>query len=126
MLNLAKEYGLALRVRERSLIERVQRQGLPTNDHDFLDSYLLDTRTKSVQFAQLLHDLPVGLSEWAVHPGLQDGELLAIDPDGAAVRQADLDFLVSAQAHKIIQHEGITLLSYKSLQEVWKLHQSML
>jgi predicted glycoside hydrolase/deacetylase ChbG (UPF0249 family) len=43
MFRLARGYGLALRVRERSIIEKVQRQGLPTNDHDFLDSYLLDT-----------------------------------------------------------------------------------
>lgn len=120
MLRLAKEYGLALRVRERSLIEKVQRQGLPTNDHDFLDSYLLDTGGKSARLAQLLRDLPVGLSEWAVHPGLADAELLAIEPDGAPVRQADLDFLVSAEAREVIQREGITLLNYTPLQKVWR------
>jgi hypothetical protein len=120
MFRLARGYGLALRVRERSIIEKVQRQGLPTNDHDFLDSYLLDTSGKSARFAQLLRDLPVGLNEWAVHPGLEDGELLAIEPDGAPVRQADLDFLVSAEAREVIQQEGITLLSYKPLQEVWQ------
>jgi chitin disaccharide deacetylase len=120
MLGLAREYGLALRVRERSLIEKVQRQGLPTNDHDFLDSYLLDTGGKSARFAQLLRDLPVGLNEWAVHPGLADGELLAIEPNGALIRQADLDFLVSTEAREVIQQEGITLLSYKLLQEVWR------
>ncbi len=120
MLRLAKEYGLALRVRERSLIEKVQRQGLPTNDHDFLDSYLLDTGGKSARLAQLLRDLPAGLSEWAVHPGLADAELLAIEPDGAPVRQADLDFLVSAEAREVIQQEGITLLNYTPLQKVWR------
>lgn len=120
MFRLAREYGLALRVRERSLIEKVQHQGLPTNDHDFLDSYLLDTSEKSARYVQLLRDLPVGLNEWAVHPGLEDGELLAIEPDGAPVRQADLDFLVSAEAREIIQQEGITLLSYKPLQGVWQ------
>jgi predicted glycoside hydrolase/deacetylase ChbG (UPF0249 family) len=120
MLRLAKEYGLALRVRERSLIEKVQRQGLPTNDHDFLDSYLVETRGKSAQFAQLLRNLPTGLNEWAVHPGLADGELLAIEPDGASVRQADLDFLLSAEAREVIQQEGITLLSYKPLQAIWQ------
>ncbi len=120
MFSLAREYGLALRVRERSLIEKVQRQGLPSNDHDFLDSYLLDTSGKTARFAQLLRDLPVGLNEWAVHPGVADGELLAIEPDGAPVRQADLDFLVSAEAREVIQQEGITLLSYRPLQEIWQ------
>ncbi|MBX3062599.1 MAG: polysaccharide deacetylase family protein [Anaerolineae bacterium] len=119
MFKLAKEYGFALRVRERSLIEKVQRQDLPTNDYDFLDSYELETTGKSARYAKLLRDLPAGLSEWAVHPGLENAELLAIEPAGAAVRQADLDFLVSAQAREIIRQEGITLLSYQPLQEVW-------
>jgi predicted glycoside hydrolase/deacetylase ChbG (UPF0249 family) len=120
MLRLAREYGLALRVRERSLIEKVQRQGLPTNDHDFLDSSELDTVGKSARYVRLLRDLPVGLSEWAVHPGLADAELLAIEPDGAQGRQADLDFVVSAEARGAIQREGITLLNYKPLQKVWR------
>ena len=120
MFRLAREYGLALRVRERPLIAQVQRQGLPVNDYDFLDSYLLDTANKSARFAQLLRDLPPGLSEWAVHPGLDDGELRAIEPSGAALRQADLNFLLSAEAREIIEQEGITLLSYQPLQEIWQ------
>jgi predicted glycoside hydrolase/deacetylase ChbG (UPF0249 family) len=120
MFRLARAYGLALRVRERGLIEKVQRQGLPTNDHDFLDSYSLDTAGKAARYAQLLRDLPVGLNEWAVHPGLDDGELRAIEPAGASVRQADLDVMVSAQVRQVLQQEGITLLSYKPLQAVWQ------
>src|SRR5436309_5627217 len=79
-VKLAKEYGLAVRVFDRSTGEALRRKGLPTNEHDVLDSYRLDTAGKSARFAQMLHDLPVGLSEWAVHPGLEDGELLAIHP----------------------------------------------
>ncbi len=120
MFRLAREYGLALRVREPALIEKVQHQGLPCNDYDFLDSYGLDTTDKSARFIQLLRDLPAGLSEWAVHPGLADTELLAIEPDGALIRQADLDFLVSAQAREVIEQEGIILLSYKLIQEIWR------
>lgn len=120
MFGLAREYGLALRVRERFLIEKVQRQGLPTNDHDFLDSYEMGSVGKPARFTQLLRDLPVGLNEWAVHPGLGDAELLAIDPVGAPARQADLDFMVSAQVREVIQQEGITLLSYRPLQAVWQ------
>jgi len=117
-LGLAKEYGLAVRVAERPLIDRVQRQGLPTDDHDLLDSFRLDTGDKAARYAQLLRDLPVGLSEWAVHPGLDDAELRAIQPDGARVRQTDFDVMISAQAREIIQREGITLLNYKPLQVV--------
>jgi predicted glycoside hydrolase/deacetylase ChbG (UPF0249 family) len=120
MFKLAREYGLALRVRERPLIEKVQHQGLPCNDYDFLDSYGLGSVGKLDRYLQALRELPAGLSEWAVHPGLENAELLAIEGDGAAVRQADLDCMVSPQFREVIQQEGITLLSYQPLQEVWQ------
>jgi chitin disaccharide deacetylase len=120
MLRLAKEYGLALRMAGRSWIEKVQSQGLPANDYDFLDSYLLDPVTKAASYAELLHKLPVGLSEWAVHPGLDNPELLAIEPGGNHIRQTDFDFLTSQQAKDIVKEEGIILLDYRALQDVWK------
>ena len=120
MLKLAQEYGLALRVIGQSWIEKVQSQGLPTNDYDFLDSYLLDPVTKAARYIELLRDLPVGLTEWAVHPGLANAELLTIDPGGASTRQTDFDFLTSPQAKDVVQEEGIILLDYRMLQEVWR------
>jgi predicted glycoside hydrolase/deacetylase ChbG (UPF0249 family) len=120
MLQLARDYGLALRAVGRPWIEQLQRQGLPTNDHDFLDTFGLETIDKSARYAELLHNLPVGLSEWAVHPGVDDAELRAIGSLGPEVRRTDLDFLTSEEARKLIQQEGITLLSYKPLQRVWK------
>jgi predicted glycoside hydrolase/deacetylase ChbG (UPF0249 family) len=120
MLRLAREYGLALRVAGRSWIEKLQSRGFPTNDYDFLDSYSLDPVNKAARHAELLHDLPVGLSEWAVHPGLDSSELLAIEPGGSHIRQTDFDFLVSEQARDIVRKEGIILLDYRALQAVWK------
>ena len=120
MLRLARDYGLALRVAGRSWIEQVQSQSLPTNDYDFLDSYLLDPIGKSARYAQLLRELPAGLSEWAVHPGLDTPELLAIEPDGKHVRQMDYDLLMSQEAQDIVKEEGIILLDYRALQEVWR------
>jgi len=120
MLRLAREYGLALRVAGRSWIEKLQRRGFPTNDYDFLDSYSLDPVNKANRYAELLHELPVGLSEWAVHPGLDSSELLAIEPGGNHIRQTDFDFLTSQQAKDIVREEGIILLDYRALQAVWK------
>jgi len=119
-IGLAKEYGLALRVSDQLVIEAVQRQGFPTNDYDMLDSYRLDIVEKSARYAQLLREIPVGLSEWAVHPGLGNAELQAIEPESWQVRQTDFDFLMSREAREIIQQEGIVLLSYKPLQKVWQ------
>ena len=120
MLRLAKEYGLALRVAGRSWIEKVQSQGFPTNDYDFLDSYSLDPVNKSARYAQLLRELPAGLSEWAVHPGLDNSELLALEPDENHFRQTDFDFWTSQQAKDIVREEGIILLDYRALQDVWR------
>jgi chitin disaccharide deacetylase len=119
MLRLAQRYGLALRVAGRAWIENVQSQGLPTNDHDFLDSYLIDPVDKTAQYVQLLRDLPAGLSEWAIHPGLDTPELRAIDPGGTHIRRADFDFLMSEAARDTIIQEGIVLLDYRPLQRVW-------
>lgn len=119
MFNLAREYGLALRVASQSCIKKVQRQGLPSNDYHFLDSYLLNPLTKASEFVQLLRKLPAGLSEWAVHPGLNYPELLAIETDNNNIRQSDFDFLTSPQATEIIKEEGIILLDYQALQKVW-------
>ena len=115
MFRLARAYGLALRVFTRSFIEKLQSQGFPTNDYDVLDSYLLDPATKAARYAELLRELPVGLSEWAVHPGLDSPELSAIEPGGNHIRQTDYDFLTSQQAKDIVREEGIILLDYRDL-----------
>ena len=119
MIELAKDYGLALRVMGRAWIEKLQSQGLPTNDNDFLDSYLINPVYKTARYVQLLRELPAGLSEWAVHPGLDNAELLAIEPAGNHERQIDFDFWTSQQAKDIVSEEGIILLDYRALQVVW-------
>jgi len=119
MFRLAREYGLALRVFSRSCIEKLQSRGFPTNDTDVLDSYLLDPVHKTARYAELLHELPAGLSEWAVHPGLDTPEFLALEPAGDHIRQIDFDFWTSQPAKDIVREEGIILLDYRTLQAVW-------
>lgn len=119
-LGLAKAYRLALRVSDQALVERLRRQGLPTNNHNLLDSFRLDLDGKQARYAQMLRELPAGLSEWAVHPGFGTAELQTIEPDGWQVRQTDYDFLVSPEAREIVDKEGIILLDYRALQAVWK------
>ena len=98
----------------------MQSQGLPTNDYGLLDSFRLDPADKPARYAQLLRELPIGLSEWAVHPGLDNPELLAIEPDGNHVRQTDFDFWISPAAQELVKAEGIILVDYRALQAVWK------
>jgi predicted glycoside hydrolase/deacetylase ChbG (UPF0249 family) len=122
-VKLAKAYGLAVRVHDRATGEALRGQGLPTNEHTVVDTYKLDIVEKSAWFARALRALPSGLSEWAAHPALDTPELQAIEPESWQARPTDLDFLISQEARSIIEQEGIVLLSYKPLQQVW--HQKL-
>lgn len=117
-VRLAREYGLALRVSGRPFIEKLQQHGYPTNDHDLMDSYYVPTDGKAAHYARMLRELPPGLSEWAIHPGIGNAELQALMPSWP-VRQADFDFFISPQAQEIVKQEGIILLDYRALQPLW-------
>lgn len=120
MFGLAREYGLAMRAFNQAFSARVKLAGLPANDHEVLDSYLVDPAEKPARYTRLLHELPAGLSEWAVHPGLDTPELLAIEPDSNHFRQSDTDFWTSSQARELIEAEGIILINYRSLQAAYR------
>jgi chitin disaccharide deacetylase len=119
MFRLAREYHLAQRVFGQGPMNALAARGLPCVDGHFLDSYQLDPQHKPDLYAGLMHELPAGLSEWAVHPGLDGEELDRIEPTGNHVRQADYDFLTSPYAAELIQKEGIILLDYRALQSIW-------
>ncbi len=118
-VQLARDYGLALRVTHKPFIEKLQQQGYATNDFDLLDSYHLETRTKPAVYFKLLRELPAGLTEWAIHPALVTGELKAMS-DSWPVRQADFEFLMSPETREIIRQEGIIVLNYQPLQALWQ------
>ena len=129
-VGLALEYGLALRVSGKTAMENLQRRGYPTNDHAVLDSGGIRPKDKARVLAKRLRELPCGLSEWAVHPGIATEELKAVmaDPNTentgtSGGRQTDLDFLISKEARAIVEEEGIEILSYESLQRLWQVKQ---
>jgi predicted glycoside hydrolase/deacetylase ChbG (UPF0249 family) len=66
----------------------------------------------------MLRALPVGLSEWAVHPGVGNAELRAAVPSWQ-VRQSDLDVVVSQEARAILQEERIILVDFRALKALW-------
>ena len=116
---LAQEYGLALRVHARPVADRLQNLGFPTTDHDVLDSYRLDPRDKAAAYGQMLRALPIGLTEWAVHPSLDDAELQAMEPTSWQVRKTDFDFFAAPATRTLLDEAGIVLLDYRTLQQVW-------
>jgi hypothetical protein len=117
-LGLAREYSLPIRAYYRPFTLEMRRRGYPTNDHDLMDSYDLDTVDKAARYARMLRALPIGLSEWAVHPGIGNAELRAAMPSWR-VRQTDFDFVMSQGARAILQEEGIVLVDYRALLALW-------
>jgi chitin disaccharide deacetylase len=120
-LALAEEYRLAVRVWLERGRRAAWRQRLPVVDHDFLDSFSLDVETKASRYLQLLHELPAGLSEWAVHPGPGDAASREID-NGWRVRLTDLEFLISAEARETVRREGIMIIDYRAIRDLWSSH----
>jgi chitin disaccharide deacetylase len=117
-LTLADEYRLAARVWLERGRRAARQRNLPVVDHEFLDSFSLDVETKASRYRQLLHDLPAGLSEWAVHPGLGDAASREID-DGWRVRHTDLEFLSSSEAREAVRREGILIIGYRAIKNAW-------
>lgn len=74
---------------------------------------------EAARYVEMLRALPAGLSEWAVHPGLDGPDLRAQEPDDWRRRYTDYEFLVSAEALEAVEREGIVLLSYEPLRELW-------
>jgi hypothetical protein len=114
-VGLADECGLVVRAwlqpGRRTLADR----GLPTTEHDFLDSFRLEVEGKPARYAQLLHELPTGVSEWAVHPGLATPAAREADPDWQ-VRSSDHDFLTSPEAHDLLDRARIDVVDHRALQ----------
>ena len=115
---LAKEYGLAARVWLDDGRRKAREQGKPVVDSPFLDSYSISLVDKSSTYEQMLRDLPPGLTEWAVHPARGTDEWQTIEPSWR-VRQTDYAFLTSPQAREILEHEGINVIDYRPLQQIW-------
>ncbi len=116
---LAREYGLALRTGRARFNEKLLAQGFPVVSHDVLDSTKVKLAEKHDTYVKLLRELPRGLSEWALHPGVSNAELQDVTPSWQA-RAADLEFFTSAEARRIIEGEGIVLLGYEPLQRGWQ------
>lgn len=81
-----------------------------TLKYDFLNSSGIDPASKFAHFTCLLRELPAGLNEWAVHPGFDNLELMALETILCGVRQTDYGFFGAPIAKALIAAEGITLL----------------
>lgn len=117
-VELAREYGLAVRVWLEPGRRKLRARGLPVDDYPLMDSTRIDLDGKPARFARLLRELPAGLSEWAVHPSLGDEESQAVGSLWRE-RQTDYEFLTSPAARDLILEEGIQVIDYWAMQRAW-------
>lgn len=72
-------------------------------------------------YKKVFRELPVGISSLLIHLAYDDEEMRAVTIDhpnwGAAWRQADFDFFTSDACGKILQEEGIILVSWREIRD---------
>jgi predicted glycoside hydrolase/deacetylase ChbG (UPF0249 family) len=117
---IAAEEGLAIRTHGRGIADRLRAEGRAVVDHPILDSYGLPVEGRLEHYLGLLRDLPVGVSEWAVHPGLGNDELRTMEPESWGIRRGDLDVVTSEAIREAIAAEGITLITWREMQATWQ------
>ncbi len=117
-LDLAVEFGLAARMWLPAGQRAATARGLPVVDHDFLDSFALDTTTKAHHYRAQARALRPGLTEWAVHPG-SDDQVSRSEDHQWRVRHSDLVALTDPSLRETIRSEGITLADHRAARQVW-------
>jgi len=73
-------------------------------------------------YANMLRNIPVGVSEMIIHVAYNDDEMQAVTIDhpdfGAAWRQKDFDFFTSEACQKILKEENIELITWRDLKKL--------
>jgi predicted glycoside hydrolase/deacetylase ChbG (UPF0249 family) len=118
-LRLCDEHGLAMRVNGPELRETSIAAGKPANDTPIIDGYSLPVDEKNAIWARKLGELPAGFHQWAAHVSTGDAEAQAMEPDAWRVRKTDFDFFTSEAAKALIEANGIELVDYRRVQQLW-------
>lgn len=108
-IKAARALGLAGfgRLHYGRLVER----GLATADC-FLGALSKGTGDALADAVVRLPELPCGLTEWMVHPGEVDADLMLVD-DYVFPRQEELEWLVSDAAREAVAAAGVRLVDYR-------------
>jgi predicted glycoside hydrolase/deacetylase ChbG (UPF0249 family) len=83
----------------------------PMDDVSFAGIGAMASRTFHRDIAQLLGDLPAGVTELMVHPGYDSAELAAVD-DYRAAREREVHALISPRLRERIQELGVELTQF--------------
>jgi chitin disaccharide deacetylase len=123
-LDLAVEYGLAVRMFSRGLVERL---GFPARDKAaargvvFPDHWIAPwPRVTAEVFRQSIPGLKPGVCEIFGHPVLDGDELRGYDPDHVDIRVHDAACFVDPQMGALIEAAGAHPISFKPLRDLMR------
>ncbi len=126
-MELGKEFELPVLLDDRIFQYAIPDIDNILGDHNVLVDNILsagpeDFRTGMSEFyAQIMRDLEPGLNILLIHLAYDDEEMQAITVNhpnwGAAWRQADVDFFNSPECLKILEEEGIILVSWREIRD---------
>jgi len=128
-LKVGRKYGLPVLIPASGLRQfpDMAKKILPTDI--VIDNIFMlnppDAETGAANFyANKLRDLSPGVSEIIIHLAYDDAEMQAVTinhPDfGAAWRQKDFDYFTSEECRKILEEEGIELVTWGDLKKLIK------
>ena len=122
ILELAEEFGLPVRLPSDSYEATAgfPARQLAAEAGVVIPDYLIRLAGRAVRPAleRLLSELPAGLTEVAVHPAIDTGELRSLAPDWSA-RVDDHDLVTAGQSLRaLVARAGVTLIGYRALRQL--------
>jgi len=123
-LKVGREYGLPVLLLISGLqqfpgmAEKIQQSDILIEDVFMI--YPAQAKEGMAEFySNLLKNLPVGVSQILIHVAYDDAEMQAVTTDhpdyGANWRQQDYDFFTSEQCRKILEEEGVKLVTWREI-----------
>lgn len=122
LLKLGKEYKLPVMLNQQVLMM----SGSAAGDNVMLNNIYMETpqdRAKGTDafYTNILNSLQSGVNLIIVHAASDDSEMQAVTVDhpdyGAAWRQADVNFFTSEICKKLLQQNGIQLITWREIRD---------
>jgi chitin disaccharide deacetylase len=106
---VSRSFGLVRRSFHRVLTSH----GCRTTDH--FAGFQITGRYDAAELAQLIRDLPEGVTEFMCHPGFCTEELQAARTRLKESRRRELDALTSPEVRRALEEAGVKLSGYREL-----------
>jgi predicted glycoside hydrolase/deacetylase ChbG (UPF0249 family) len=122
LLKLGKEYKVPVMLNQQVLMM----SGSAASDNVMLNNIYMETpqdRAKGTDafYTNILNSLQPGVNLIIIHAANDDSEMQAVTVDhpdyGAAWRQADVNFFTSETCKKLLQQNGIQLITWREIRD---------